>query len=42
MRKVVLVLFIILMIGMLVLEVATVVDLLNDRQPLLWIDEIYQ
>lgn len=41
MKRVILVLFIIFMISFLLLEIITVIDLLNDKQPpLIWIDEI--
>ena len=40
MKRIILALFIIFMIGFLVLEMATVVSLVKDKQPpLIWIDE---
>lgn len=42
MKKVVLTLFVIFMIAFLILEIVTVIDLLNDKQPpLMWIENEY-
>ncbi len=42
MRKVIIALFILFMIYFLVMEIVTVINLIKDNNPPLWIEEIYE